>query len=241
MEKPLFPSEYMRITQGYDEGTHKSSFSIDNAGKDSGISDIYAPYTGIIKKIYQNDANEVWLESSDKVEYPDGTVDYMTMLFAHANSVDNLFVGKLIKKGEAFYKEGTKGNASGNHCHFECGRGRFSNSGWHKNSSGYWSIDNGERPEACLWIDDSIKILNNNSYEFKKISTPIVEKPKEELPPKQEDVEKEKNEEKPVEEQKEKLKDELVPKDEFTFVAPKTDLYGVYLKENQKLTIEELS
>ena len=98
MEKPLFPSEYMRITQGYDEGTHKSSFAIDNAGKDSGISDIYAPYTGIIKKIYQNDANEVWLESSDKVEYPDGTVDYMTMLFAHANSVDNLFVGKLIKK-----------------------------------------------------------------------------------------------------------------------------------------------
>lgn len=231
MEKPLFPSEYMRITQGYNEGTHKNSFAIDNAGKDSGVSDIYAPYTGIIKKIYKTDANEVWLESLDKVEYPDGSIDFLTMLFAHANNVDDLFVGKVIKKGEVFYHEGTKGNASGNHCHIECGRGKFSNSGWHKNDSGYWSIDNGEKPEACLWIDDSIKILDNNSYNFKKISTNIVEKPEENI---NIEPEKDKNEE-------EKPKDELIPKNEFTFTAPKTDLYGVYLKENQKLIIEELS
>jgi len=82
MEKPLFPSEYMRITQGYNEGTHKDCFAIDNAGKDSGISDVYAPYTGVIKKIYPTDANEVWLESIDKVEYADGTIDYMNTLFA---------------------------------------------------------------------------------------------------------------------------------------------------------------
>lgn len=234
MEKPLFPSEFMRITQGYNEGTHKNSFAIDNAGKDSGISDIYAPFTGIIKKIYKTDANEVWLESTEKVEYPDGTVDYLTILFAHDNNVDNLFVGKVIKKGEVFYHEGTKGNASGNHCHIECGRGKFSNSGWHKNEAGYWSINNGERPENCLWIDDTIKILNNYSYQFKKISTPIVEKPEEEKPI-------EKPIEKPDEDQKEKPKEELDSKDIFTFTAPKTDLYGVYLKENQKLTIKELS
>ena len=32
MEKPIFPCEYMRITQGYNEGTHKDSYAIDNAG-----------------------------------------------------------------------------------------------------------------------------------------------------------------------------------------------------------------
>ena len=69
MEKPLFPSKYIRITQGYNEGTHKDSYAIDNAGKDSEISDIYAPFTGIIKKIYSNDANEVWLESIDNDNY----------------------------------------------------------------------------------------------------------------------------------------------------------------------------
>lgn len=242
MEKPLFPSKYMRITQGYNEGTHKSSFAIDNAGKDTGIDDIYAPYTGVVKKIYKTDANEVWLESTEKVEYADGTIDYLTMLFAHANNVDNLFVGKKINKGEAFYKEGTKGNASGNHCHIECGKGRFSNSGWHKNSSGYWSIDNGIKPESCLWIDDSIKILNDNSYKFKKISPAIVEKPKEEKPI-VEETEKSKTETPEVKEEtkKEKPKEELPINNEFTFTAPKTDLYGVYLKENQELVIKKSS
>lgn len=231
MEKPLFPSKYMRITQGYDEGTHKNSFAIDNADKDSGISNIYAPFTGIIKKIYSTDANEVWLESVDKVEYPDGTVDYLTILFAHANDVDNLFVGKLIKKGEAFYKEGTKGNASGNHCHIECGRGKFTGSGWHKNEAGYWSINNGKKPEECLWIDDSITIISNNAYNFKKISTTPVEKENLIKP-----------EDKPEKlPEKEKPKKELSSNNEFTFTAPKSDLYGVYLKENQQLTIKDLT
>lgn len=110
MEKPLYPSPYMRITQGYGVGTHKNSFAIDDGGSDSGIDFILAPFTGVIKKIYPNDANEVWLESVDKVEYPDGTIDYMTMLFAHDNDVSNLKVGQVIPRGTRFYEEGTKGN-----------------------------------------------------------------------------------------------------------------------------------
>lgn len=198
MEKPLFPSKNMRITQGYEEGTHLDSFAIDNAGKDYGKEAIYAPFTGVIKKIYKNDANEVWLESTDKVEYPDGTFDYMTMMFAHADEIDDLFVGKRIQKGEAFYSEGTKGNATGNHVHMECGLGTFTENGWHKNSNGYWSINNGKKPEECLWIDETINILDDNGYSFKKISTETVDK---------------------------------------TFIAPKTDLYGIYLKENETITI----
>ena len=210
MEKPLFPAKYMRITQGYNEGTHKDSFAIDNADKDYNISPLYAPFTGIIKKTYPNDANEVWLESIDKVEYPDGTIDYMTIMFAHCNDISNLFVGKRINKGEIFYYEGTKGNVTGNHCHIECGKGKFTGTGWHKNNSNYWSINSGKRPEECLWIDDSINILDNYGYNFKKISTNIVDNDNKE--------------------------DKPVYKKEF--IAPKTDLYGVYLKENQKIIIE---
>ena len=224
MEKPLFPMEYLRITQGYNEGTHLDSYAIDIAGKDGGISGIKAPYTGIIKKIYQNDANEVWLESKDIVEYPDGTKDYMNIMFAHDNNVDDLFVGKEIKKGEIFYHEGTKGNATGNHCHIECGLGKFTNNGWHKNNNGYWSINNGKKPEECLWIDDGIKILNNNNYQFKKIST--------------ETVEKEKVIDIPVENKK--IPEKIVEKEKI-FIAPKTDLYGIYLKKSQKVIIKELS
>lgn len=223
MEKPLFPSKYIRITQGYNEGTHKSSFAIDNADKDSGISNIYAPFTGVIKKIYKSDANEVWLESVEPVLYPDGTIDYMTILFAHDNNVDDLFVGKRINQNEIFYQEGTKGNATGNHCHIECSKGRFSGTGWHKNNAGYWSINNGKKPEECLWVDDSITILDSHGYNFKKIT-----------------IEKKENPPVPVEVPK---KEEVVKvqKKNKEFIAPKTDLYGIYLKEKQKVIIEELS
>ena len=226
MERPIFPSKNMRITQGYHEGSHKDSFAIDNADKDSGISNIYAPFTGVIKKIYKNDANEVWLESVEPVEYPDGTIDYMTVLFAHDNQVDDLFVGKRVSQNEVFYQEGTKGNATGNHCHIECGRGKFIHSGWHKNNAGYWSINNGKKPEECLWLDDSIQVLDSHGYSFKRIPIPQAEPPapiKEKEPVKVEVK---------VQEQTKKSK---------SFIAPKTDLYGIYLKEKQKIIIEDLS
>ena len=182
MELPLYPSTYMRITQGYMEGTHTDSYAIDEAGRDTGIDQIKAPFTGVIKKIYTADANEVWLESLDTVLYPDGTEDFMTILFCHNNDVSNLFVGKVVNRGEAFYQEGTKGNVTGNHCHIECAEGKFSGTGWHQNRAGYWSINNGKPPEECLWIDDSIIILDNKGYNFKKIPVPVEEE-KEEIVP----------------------------------------------------------
>ena len=175
MEKPLYPSKNMRITQGYEEGTHKNSYAIDDAGIDSNISEIYAPFTGIIKKVYSNDANEVWLESLEPVEYPDGTIDFMTIMFAHDDEISELFVGKKINKGEKFYQEGKKGNATGNHCHIECAKGKYISPGWYKNNNGYYSIINGKKPEECLWIDDSIKIIDNYNYSFKKINFPSQE------------------------------------------------------------------
>jgi len=138
----------------------------------------------------------------------------MTVLFAHDNDVSDLFVGKRIGRGEVFYQEGVKGNATGNHCHIECSKGKFTGTGWHKNRIGYWSINNSKKPEECLWLDDTIQILDNHNYVFKKIQ-------------------KQEEKEKPPEEEK-KESTEIVEK---TFISPKTDLYGVYLKENQKLII----
>lgn len=219
MEKPLYPSPYMRITQGYNVGTHLDSFAIDEAGSDSGIDFILAPFTGVIKKIYPEDANEVWLESVDKVEYPDGTIDYMTMMFAHDNDISNLKVGQVISKGTRFYEEGTKGNATGNHVHIECGKGKFTGSGWHKNNAGYWSINNPKKPTECLWIDDTIKILDSKGYTFRKV---------EEIP-KNDD-----NKEKTVPPVDETNNSKL----ELVFTCKKSGLYAIELNENEKLYIE---
>lgn len=227
MEKPLYPSPYMRITQGYGMGSHRDSYAIDDAGSDSGIDYITAPFTGTIRKIYTTDANEVWLESSEPVEYPDGTVDYMTVLFAHDNDVSNLYVGKVVRRGERFYEEGTKGNASGNHCHIECGRGRFEGSGWVQNSAGYWSILNRKKPEECLWIDSSIHVLNNYGYNFRMIEETPKEEEKPEEPKEEEKPEVPKEEEDNKEEQK-----------KLIFTCSKDDIYAIRLKKGQKLYLE---
>lgn len=231
MEKPIYPSSNMRITQGYGEGTHKDSYAIDDAGKDTGIDLIKAPFTGIIKKIYSNDANEVWLESVEEVEYPDGTIDYMTIMFAHSNDVSSLFVGKKIAQGEEFYSEGTKGNVTGNHCHIECGRGKFTDTGWYQNNSGYYSINNGKSPEECLWIDDSINVLDNHNYNFK-----LIEK-KETLPSPEDETN---NEEAPnVSEDNDTISnEESEKKPKLIYTCKKTDLYGIYLKENQNVYLD---
>ena len=248
MEKPLYPSPYMRITQGYMMGTHADSYAIDDAGSDSGIDFIVAPFTGVIRKIYTSDANEVWLESSEPVIYPDGTVDYMTMMFAHDNDVSNLFVGKVINRGERFYEEGTKGNASGNHVHMECGRGKFTGSGWHQNSAGYWSINNGKNPTECLWIDDSITVLNSYGYTFKRIEpevvapdTPVEDKPIEDDTPIVEE---------PVKEEPTDIDDAdnsdntntdtsaMVVKPKLIFTCKSDDIYAIELKAGQKLYLE---
>ena len=88
----------------------------------------------------------------------------------------------------------------------------FSGTGWHKNSNGYFSINNGKAPEECLWIDDSITILNNYNYQFKRV----------------------KKEEKVEEIKEEKIVEEVEP----LFICPKSDLYGIYLKAGQKVYLK---
>lgn len=221
MERPIYPSSNMRLTQGYNEGTHMDSFAIDDAGIDSGISTLKAPFTGIIKKIYSADANEVWLESIEEVEYPDGTIDYMTIMFAHSNNVDDLFVGKKISQGEPFYSEGTKGQATGNHCHIECGKGKFTGTGWHKNNFGYYSINNGKKPEECLWIDNTINVIDNHGYVFRTIQQdpPITAAPTEP------------STEPPI--------TTLPTVSKLIYTCQKDDLYGIYLKKGDKLYLEK--
>lgn len=171
MQKPMYPCKVIRITQKDHEGTHVACWAVDEAGIDGGISNFIMPFDGKVKKIYTADANEVWIESTGKVEYPDGTVDYMTLMFAHDNDVSNLYVGQVIKAGTIFYQEGTKGKATGNHVHFECGKGKFTGSGWYQDASGAWSIINGKKATDCLWIDDSYNVIETRGYTFKKVVT----------------------------------------------------------------------
>ncbi len=173
MQKAVLSLDYLNITQGSNNSfSHKGDKAIDIAGKDSSISSLRAPFTGTIKKIYEPD-NAVWLESNDKVLYADGTKDYMTVLTVHSNDISNLYVGKVVNQNDVYYYEGTKGNAFGNHIHLAVGRGKFSGSGWYKNEYGVWCINNQYDIYDALFLLDTVNIINDLGYNFKKTSTLI--------------------------------------------------------------------
>ena len=171
MEKAVFGMDTLNVTQGMNNNfSHKGVLAIDIAGKDSGIESFKAPFTGVIKRKYPTD-NEIWLESVDKVKYADGTEDYMTILLMHDNNTSDLKVGQVIKQGQVFYQEGTKGYATGNHIHLACGKGKFSGTGWYKNSSGQWCINNQYAVNKALFILNSCKIKNSGGYNWTKTNS----------------------------------------------------------------------
>lgn len=181
-EKATFPMKYLNVTQGVNGYfSHLGTYALDLGGRDTGIDDVVAPFTGVIKKIYSpGNGNWVWLESSNPVEYTDGTIDYMTIMVVHDNNISDLWVGKLLKQGEVFYQEGTSGNAYGNHIHLECGRGRFSGSGWHATgtftSSGLaiWTINNGIAPYNALFVRQDTIVYDSGGYNWRRCDVELL-------------------------------------------------------------------
>ncbi|MCQ2423708.1 MAG: M23 family metallopeptidase [Clostridia bacterium] len=124
-EVAIFPAPTVRITQGaYDGYSHAEQNAIDVTipGKRA-----FAPFTAKVVRIdtaYEA-CNAVWIQSCEPVLYADGTLDYMTVIFMHDDSIRDLSVGQVIMQGQYFYDMGTAGNASGAHIHIAVLRGAF--------------------------------------------------------------------------------------------------------------------
>ena len=167
MEKAVFGMDTLNVSQGMNGSfSHQGTLALDVCGKDSGIESMRAPFTGTIKRIYKGYV--VWLESNNKVKYADGTEDYMTVMVMHDNNTSDLKVGQVIKQGQIFFQEGTKGYATGNHIHLACGKGKFSGTGWYKNSKGQWCINNQYDTTKALFLLNSCKIKNTGGYNWTK-------------------------------------------------------------------------
>lgn len=171
MEKAVLMMSYLNVSQKADNSfSHKGDKALDLSGKDKNIDSLKAPFTGTIKRIYIP-ANAVWLESNEKVEYADGTIDYMTVMTLHDNDVSDLKVGKVIRQGEKYYDEGTRGYATGNHIHLAVGKGKFTGNGWYKNKYDVWCINNQYDVYKGLFLDSKTTVLNNGGYDWKFTDT----------------------------------------------------------------------
>ena len=97
-------------------------FSVKAMAYETAWFPVFAPFTGVVK---QKDSRwgYVLFQSTDRVYYPDGTLDYMTVGFMHDENISDISVGQTIGQGTAFYdaggqgkkSDGTYGHVYGNH------------------------------------------------------------------------------------------------------------------------------
>lgn len=173
----------MRITQTYrgttshlphTEGAPKD-YPIDEGCSDTGRDYIYCPCDGMkIKRIYgvgTGGTNTLWLESTERVLFADGTENYCTMLITHPDDADlkRLKTGQLFTRKEKICREGRDG-ATAYHLHISAGKGRFKGNGWVKNSKGKYVLTSSsgtEKPEKLFFIDEAFtKILDSKGLAF---------------------------------------------------------------------------
>lgn len=179
----IYPCKVMRITQNYKGKTSHLPYStgkpadypVDEACEDSGKSYMYCPCDKMtVKRVYgvgSGGTNTVWLESTEKVFFADGTTDYCTLLVTHPDdsALKNIRKGQVFTRKERLFTEGKDG-ATGNHFHFSAGKGRMSGNGWIKNSKGKWVLDcekGAFPPEKLFYLDKSFtRTVKNGGLSF---------------------------------------------------------------------------
>lgn len=181
-----YPCKVMNITQGY-SGSYSHAnhvngspvdYPIDEACSDSGRDYFCCPCDAVqVAHIYgvgTGGTNTIWLESAEKVITPSGE-DYVTILITHPNDDDlkKLSVGQKFTRGQQMFREGTDGNATGNHLHIAVGFGRFTGAGWVKNTAGAWvhkSTGAQIKPENAFFIDpDFTTVKSSKGLSFAEI------------------------------------------------------------------------
>ena len=186
----VYPMKTMKISQSYTGSTSHAPHSTgspkdypwDEAGADSGREYFYCPCDKMkIVKIYgvgSSGTNTIWLESTSKVDFADGTQDYVTLLVTHPNDDDlrKLKTGQTFTRGQQICREGTDGRATGNHFHFAAAKGKMKGTGWTQNSRKAWVLTaTGAccKPETLFFLDKNFTtVKSNKNLTFK-------EKPKE--------------------------------------------------------------
>ena len=166
MKKAYYPRPTMCITQGYNGNvSHQGTYAIDEAGEDGGIDWFLAPFDCVIKKVLDEKYGIwVWAESLEEVECANGYKGYLTIMFGHDNKV-RFEVGKTIKEGETLGAEGTSGEATGNHNHFEIGLGKYKGT-WYKNSDGVYMLYNAVKPHEYLYLKKDYVIKKSGGYNW---------------------------------------------------------------------------
>lgn len=153
----LCPFTDMYITQGANGSfSHKGTMANDVRGRESGVRyPYYAPCDVKCIWVYPNSGQACW-QSLEKVRFANGNINYATFMTCHDDSFDAYIVKGLIRRqGEQIGNMGTKGNATGVHCHIEIAQHLYTMANWHKNGYGIWCFDNESDTDESYFIDNT--------------------------------------------------------------------------------------
>lgn len=191
MNYAVYPCKTMRITQNYmGKTSHRphtvgkpKDYPVDEGCADTGKDYICCPCDEMkIKRIYgiaDKGTNTLWLESTGKVDFSDGTRDYLTLMITHPDDEDlkKLKVGDVFKRNEKITREGKDG-ANAYHLHISAGKGKMKGNGWVRNSKGKWVLtttNNAAKPENIFYLDTEFtKVLSSGSLKFKKLPSKYI-------------------------------------------------------------------
>ena len=184
IEDLLCPFEYFGISVGPNIGSHKGTMANDIGYKDTKApyEPYYAPCDVKCVWTYPQNGQAMW-QSINKVRFADGSIDYITFLTAHDNS---LFAatGKILKQGELMGHKGNKG-AGGVHCHIQCAKGLYTVENWKQNQYKVYCLPNEINIDKVFFFDETELSKNHipSDYKLKYLKDVVVEESKPEPQP----------------------------------------------------------
>lgn len=166
-EIPLFPCEAMYLTTARDPDEH-DVLALDFLPRDTSGNTItampcYAPFTG--KIVYTGNDHNCILESTNKVHFPDGSIEFMRVLVAHDQNAPTL--NATFNQGDLFYHTGNYGMSYGEHLHMEIAKVT-------NKSIPYWNVGGiGIRNAIHMWnglFVNQTTLLRDGGYPWQRYS-----------------------------------------------------------------------
>lgn len=151
IEDFLCPFTDFYLTCGPNESEfHMGTMAIDVRGANVGVRyPYYAPADVKCIKTYPSTGQAMW-QTINNVRCSNGYIGKVTFMTVHDDTFD-AYPGLVVPQGNQLGNMGTRGNATGVHCHIECSQS--ADTSWVKNKYDNWCFKTEVDPEDVFFMD----------------------------------------------------------------------------------------
>lgn len=163
----MCPFTEFKVTQGENVGTHRGTRAVDFASGTAGYrAPYYAPATVVCVMTVPSSGQAMW-RTVNKVHCPNGYFGIVTFVTVHDDSFD-AYVGLQVPQGNQLGNMGTKGNATGVHCHLELIQASMGSGNWYQNGYGVWTFNGTESFVDDTFYTDDTNIIYGGAGNWRK-------------------------------------------------------------------------